>query len=142
MQLEENPNLVKSLLWIYFGEEYHYTFRLIGKMVRVFTNGQGSISGRVIPKTQKMVLDASLLNIQHFKVRIKSKVEKSRERIAPSPTPWCSSYRKGNLRVTLDYGRQLLIFVSSDDFTRLIWGWKTANMDYSLYISGNRRKYM
>ena len=26
--------------------------------------------------------------------------------VAPSPTPWCSSYRKGSLRVTLDYGRQ------------------------------------
>ena len=41
---------------------------------RVFTNGpgdQGSISGRVIPKTQKMELDASLLNYQHYKVRIK-----------------------------------------------------------------------
>ena len=25
--------------------------------------------------------------------------------VAPSPTPWCSSYRKGSLRVTLDYGR-------------------------------------
>ena len=27
--------------------------------------------------------------------------------VAPSPTHWCSSYRKGSLRVTLDYGRQL-----------------------------------
>ena len=27
--------------------------------------------------------------------------------VAPSSTPWCSSYRKGGLRVTLDYGRQL-----------------------------------
>ena len=27
--------------------------------------------------------------------------------VAPSPTPWCCSYRKGSLRVTLDYGRQL-----------------------------------
>ena len=27
--------------------------------------------------------------------------------IAPSSTPWCSSYRKGSLRVTPDYGRQL-----------------------------------
>ena len=27
--------------------------------------------------------------------------------VAPFPTPWCSSYRKGSLRVTLDYGRQL-----------------------------------
>ena len=24
-------------------------------------------------------------------------------------TPWCSSYRKGSLRVTLDYGRQLYL---------------------------------
>ena len=35
---------------------------------------------RVIPKTLKMVLDASLLNTQHYKVRIKGKVEQSRER--------------------------------------------------------------
>ena len=77
------------------------------------TNGPGdlgSIPGRVIPKTQKMVLDASLLNTQHYKVRIKGKVEQSREGVAPSPTPWCSSYRKGSLRVTLDYGRQLYFF--------------------------------
>ena len=42
----------------------------IGQMVRVFANGpgdQGSIPGRVIPKTQKMVLDATLLNTQHYK---------------------------------------------------------------------------
>ena len=35
----------------------------IGLMSRVFTKGpgdQGSIPGRVIPKTQKMVLDAAL----------------------------------------------------------------------------------
>ena len=54
-----------------------------------------------------MVLDASLLNIQYYKVRIKGKVEQTREGIAPSPTPWCSSYRKESLQVTLDYGRQL-----------------------------------
>ena len=76
----------------------------------MFANGPGdlgSIPGRVIPKTQKMVLDASLLNTQHYKVRIKGKVEPSREGVAPSPTSWCSSYRKGSLRVTLDYDRQL-----------------------------------
>ena len=84
----------------------------IGLAVRVFANGpgdQGLIPGRVIPKTQKMVLDAFLLNTQHYKVRIKGKVEQSREGVATSPTPWCSSYRKGNLRVTLDYGRQLYL---------------------------------
>ena len=40
---------------------------------------RGSIAGRVIPKSQKMVLDAALLNTQHYKVRIKVKVEQSRE---------------------------------------------------------------
>ena len=57
-------------------------------MVRVFANGPGelgSIPGRVIPKTLKMVLDASLLNTQHYKERIKGKVEKSRERSSAFP---------------------------------------------------------
>ena len=81
-----------------------------GLGVRVFANGPGdlgSIPGRVMPKTQKMVLDASLLNTQNYKVRIKGKVEQSREGVVPSPTHWCSIYRKGSLRVTLDNGHQL-----------------------------------
>ena len=60
----------------------------IGLAVRVFANGPGdlgSIPGRVIPKTQKMVLDASLLNTQHYKVRIKGKVEQSWERSSALP---------------------------------------------------------
>ena len=51
---------------------------LIGLVGSVFTNGLGdrySISGQVIPKTQKIVLDTSLLNTQHYKVHIKGKVE-------------------------------------------------------------------
>ena len=36
-------------------------------------------------KTQKMVLDAALLHTQHYKVRIKGKVEQSRERSCNSP---------------------------------------------------------
>ena len=40
---------------------------------------RGSIPGRVIPKTQKMVLDIALLTTQHYKVRIKAKLEQSRE---------------------------------------------------------------
>ena len=58
-------------------------------MIRVFADGprdRGSVPDRVIPKTQKMILDASLLNTQHYKVRIKSIVEQSREGVAPSPT--------------------------------------------------------
>ena len=48
----------------------------------VFANGpgdRGSIPGRVIPKTQKMVLVAALLNTQHCKVQIKDKEEQSWE---------------------------------------------------------------
>ena len=60
----------------------------IGIMVTVFANGQGnlaSIPGQVILKTQKLVLDATLLNTQHYKVRIKGKVEQSRERSGTLP---------------------------------------------------------
>ena len=49
-------------------------------MGRVFANGpgdRGSIPGRVIPKTQKMVLDVTWLDTQHYKVRIKGKLEQS-----------------------------------------------------------------
>ena len=51
-------------------------------MSRVFANGPGdrdSIPGRVIPKTQKMLLDATLRNTQDHKVQINGKVEQSRE---------------------------------------------------------------
>ena len=51
-------------------------------MSRVFVNGPGdrcSIPGQVIPKTQKLIPDAALLNTQHYKVRIKGKVKQSRE---------------------------------------------------------------
>ena len=54
----------------------------------LFTNGPGdlgSISGRVIPKTLKMLLDISLLNTQHYKVRIKGKVKQSKERSCALP---------------------------------------------------------
>ena len=51
-------------------------------MGRVFANvpgDLGSVQGRDIPKTQKIVLDTSLLNSQQYKVRIKGKVEQSQE---------------------------------------------------------------
>ena len=80
-------------------------------MNRVFANGlvdQGSFPGRVIPKTQKIILDAALLNTQHNKIRIKSKVEQSWEWNS-APTTQCSSYWKGTLQVTLDYRHQLYL---------------------------------
>ena len=59
-----------------------YIYRAIDLISRVFANGpwdRGSIPGQVIPKSQKTVLDAVLLNTQHNKLRIKGKVEQSRE---------------------------------------------------------------
>ena len=55
---------------------YIYIYIYIGLMSRVFANDPGdqvSIPGRVIPKTQKVVLDAALLNTQYYKVLIKGK---------------------------------------------------------------------
>ena len=57
--------------------------RFIGQVVRVFASSPRdmvSIPGSVIPKTLKMVLDASLLNIQQHKVHIAGKVEQYREK--------------------------------------------------------------
>ena len=55
------------------------------------------IPGRVIPRSQKMVLEATLFITQHYKVRIKGEVDKSRKWVVPSPTPLCRSYWKWSL---------------------------------------------
>ena len=65
-----------------------YTNRLIGLVGRVFANGPGvlgSIPGRVIPNTFKMLLDISLLNTQYYKVHIKGKLKQSWEMSSALP---------------------------------------------------------
>ena len=56
-------------------------------------------------KDSKMVVDTSLLNPQHYKVKIKGKVELSRK--------WNSALLRvvaiESLRFTLDYGRHLYL---------------------------------
>ena len=59
---------------------FSITFGLMSWVFTTIPGDRGSIPGRVIPKNQKMVLDATLLNTQIYEVRIKSKVEQSRER--------------------------------------------------------------
>ena len=57
--------LVDVLLKIKKQAEHPSSEMTIGLMSRVFANGpgdRGSVPGRVIPKTQKVVLDAALLN--------------------------------------------------------------------------------
>ena len=64
---------------------YIYIYIRTGSLDRVFPNGPGdlgSIPGRVIPKTRKMVLDTALLNTQQY---IKGKVKQSRERSSALP---------------------------------------------------------
>ena len=59
-------------------------------MVKVIANDPGnraSFLGRIIPKTQKLVLDASLFNTQYRKVRIKGKWSNPGKGGALSPTP-------------------------------------------------------
>ena len=74
------PHWVPSMGQIEPFSHYYYLLFETVLVSRVFANGPGdlgSILGRVTPKTLKMVLDTSLLNT---KVRIKVKVEQSRER--------------------------------------------------------------
>ena len=71
---------------IMFTCEYKYNFinRLICLVGKVFANGPKDLSlipGSVIP----LVLDTALLNTQQYKVRIKSKLEQSRERNSALP---------------------------------------------------------
>ena len=83
-------------------------------MGRVFANGprdRVSISSRVIPKTQNMVLDPSLFNTQHYELWFKGKLSKPSKGIVLSPTPRCSSYWKWSLQVALDYSQTTYIYI-------------------------------
>ena len=76
------------LINVPYAPKYSWVYIYIGQVGRVFANGPGdpgSISGRIIPKTLKMVLDTYLLNIQYYKQRIKGKVEQSREKSRALP---------------------------------------------------------
>ena len=71
--------------------------KFIGLMSRVFPNGlgdRGSIPGWVIPKTQKMILDAALLST--LQVSVKDKVEQSRE--------WSSTLPYTSVLVAIEKG--------------------------------------
>ena len=79
---------VRILVWFYILLLFIVQYMLVGQVGRVFAIGPGylgSIPGRVIPKTFKIVLDTSLLKTLQYKVGIKGKVEQSRERSSALP---------------------------------------------------------
>ena len=68
---------------------FHLIYIYIYIYLCAFANGPGdlgSIPGRVIPKTLKIVLDTSLLNTQQYNVLIEGKVGYPGKGVAPSPT--------------------------------------------------------
>ena len=74
-----------------------------GIMVRVFVSGQGdrgSVSGRVIPKTQET---------QHYKVQTEGGWSNPEKR-GPASKFRCRSYQKGSLRVAFDFGQPTYIY--------------------------------
>ena len=100
----------------------------ISMRVKMFANGPGdlgSMPGRVIPKIQKWYLMPPCLTLSIIRYVSRVKWSNLRKAVAPSPTPWCNSYRKGSLRVTLDKGslqvtldkgRQLYFYKSGSCF--------------------------
>ena len=81
-------------------------------MSRVFASSPGdrvSIPGRVIPKTQKWYLMSPCLTLSIIRYVSRVKWNNPGKGVAPTPTPWCSSYSKGSLRVAFDYGCQLYL---------------------------------
>ena len=106
----------------------------------MFANGlgdRGSIPGHVIPKTLKMVLDTSLLNTQQYKVRIKGKVEQSRERSSTLPYTYTSrSYWKGSLLVVIDNGCQLICI----NQTRKIPFFKNFLLWFNCWLKSEKRR--
>ena len=79
-----------------------------------------------------MVIDTSLLNTQQYKVRIKGKVEQSRERSSALPTPLCSSYLKGSLLVDLDYGCEL--FYNFTLILNVFWCSRLTNIGWNKFL--------
>ena len=59
---------IKNICWTKGENEFEHCNRAIDLVSKVFVHGpgdRGSILGRVIPKTQNMVLDAALLSTLH-----------------------------------------------------------------------------
>ena len=78
-------------------------------MGRVFVNGpgdRGSIQVESYQRFKKWYLIPLCLTISIIRYLSRVKWNNPGKWVVPSPTPWCSSYRKGSFLVTLDNSRQ------------------------------------
>ena len=95
---------------LFLDNTVHYIlFLFIGTMVRVFDNGPGewgSIPDKNISKIPKTVLDATLLNTQHYDAGTNGMWRKTEKGKVPFSTS-----QKGSFPVTLDYGRLTDIYI-------------------------------
>ena len=100
-----------TYIYIYI---YIYISRLISLVGRVFAKSPGDLgpsSGRLISKTFKIVLLPPCLTLCIIRYVSRVKCRNSGEGVAPSATPWCSSYWKRSLRVTIDYSLLLYLYI-------------------------------
>ena len=94
---------------------YNLWNKILKEVIENYQRGhlrdQGSIPGWVIPKTQKRYLMPPCLTLSITRYGSRVKWNNPRKGIAPSSTPQCSSYWKGSLWVTLNYGCKLNLFI-------------------------------
>ena len=92
---------INNLLNIYF--------KIRKFILLVFANGprdQGSVPGRVIPKTEKWYLILLCLTLIIIRYVSKVKWSNTGKGVEPSLAPQCGSYWKESLRIALDNGCQ------------------------------------
>ena len=87
--------------------ERFYSNRLIGPVGRVFTNDPRDLGS--YQRLLKWYLIPPCLTLSNIRYVSRVKWNTPGKGVAPSPTPRCSSYWKGSLLVTLDYGRQFYL---------------------------------
>ena len=80
---------------------------LVGRVFANSLGNWGSIPVRVIPKTQTWYLIPPCLILSIIGYVSRVKWSNPGKRLAPYPTPRCSSYWKGSRRVALNYSCQL-----------------------------------
>ena len=112
--------ILNSPIWIIL------FFCFIGLVGRVFANGPGDLGSIQVTSYQRLLewyLIPPGLTLTNIRYVSRGKWSNPGKGVVPSPTPWCSSYWKGSLLVTLDYSRQLsylLIYIYTYKYS-YIW---------------------